>query len=82
MTEQTGAEQAAQQGKIQGYRKLSAEEIDLINELKEQGNNLGAALQAIGSMPTTDQRCLAIAVTHFQTAQMWLIRSIAKPEGF
>jgi hypothetical protein len=58
------------------------EKNELIDELRTQGNNLGQALDVIGQIPDVDKRAMAIAVTHFQTAQMWLIRAIARPEGF
>lgn len=71
-----------QHRKIAGYRELTQVEIDLMNEIKEQGNNLGIAVDAIEEIPNVDQRALAIAKTHLQTGLMWLTRAIAKPESF
>lgn len=71
-----------QHRKISGYRELSADQIDLINILKEQGNHLGTAIEAMEADAAYDKRALAIAKTHLQTGLMWLIRSITKPEGF
>lgn len=67
---------------IKGYRELSPAEVALMNELKEQGANLAEALDAIGQIPEVDQRALAIARTELQTGFMWLIRAIARPQGF
>jgi hypothetical protein len=67
---------------IKGYRQLSAEEQRLINELKEQGNNLGVALDAIEAMPGIDKRWLSIGRTHMQQGLMAIVRSVARPTGF
>lgn len=67
---------------IKGYLELSPAEVALMNELKEQGANLAEALDAIGQIPEVDQRALAIARTELQTGFMWLIRAIARPQGF
>lgn len=73
---------ANEQQKITGYRELSADEIELINEIKQQGNNLGVALDAMKLMPTIDQRWLAIGRTHLQQGLMAIIRAIAQPTSF
>lgn len=67
---------------ITGYRQLSAEEQELINEIKEQGNALGVALEAIEQMPGIDKRWLSIGRTHLQQGLMAVIRSIARPTSF
>ena len=71
-----------QHRKISGYRELDAAEIDLINAIKEQGGALGLAIEAAETLPQVDKRALAIAKTHLQTGLMWLVRSIARPDGF
>lgn len=75
--------------KITGYRDLSQDEIDLMNEAKAQGEQLGALierLEAAGFAKTSDQvpdkRALALAKTNLQQGMMWLVRSIAKPASF
>ena len=68
--------------KILGYRELSQEETELINEIKTQGDNLGLALDAMAAMPDVDKRWLAIGRTHLQEGLMALVRSIAKPTSF
>ena len=67
---------------IPGYRDLTEEEVELIATIKEQGNNLGLALDEIEKLEGVDKRALSIARTNFQTAQMWLIRAVARPDGF
>jgi hypothetical protein len=70
-----------QHQKIQGYRDLSQGEIDLINEIKAQEANFLIAMEAVKALPGVNQRSLAIARTEFQTAMMWAIRAIARPNG-
>lgn len=70
-----------QHQKIKGYRELSQEEIDLMNECKELAIKTGQLCDKIGKTPC-DQRWLAIAKTDLQKAHMMLVRSIAKPETF
>lgn len=71
-----------QHRKIGGYRELDQSPIDLINQIKSNGNELGEAVAVIEQIPDIDKRAVAIAKTHLQTGLMWLIRAIAKPEGF
>lgn len=66
---------------IKGYRDLSQEEIDLMNEIKQKGSELGELIDKIQAMQS-DQRWLAIAKTTLQQGIMFLTRSIAKPESF
>lgn len=67
---------------IKGYRDLSQDEIDAMNELKAIAETVKDALAKVGGLPNVDQRCLAIARTEAQTAFMWAIRGIARPETF
>ena len=55
-----------QHQKIKGYRDLSQEEIDLMNEIKA----------------ATPERFAAMAKTDFQTGLMYLVRSVAQPTSF
>lgn len=68
--------------RIIGHRELTSDQISLINAIKEQGNALGLAIEAVAVMPEVDPRAVATAKTHLQTGLMWLVRSIAQPEGF
>ena len=77
-----------QHRKIKGYRELSQEEIDLVNEIKETGEMLKALVDKV----TPDEiqllneheamRWRAIARTHFQEGLMALTRAVTKPEFF
>ncbi len=72
-----------QHQKISGYRDLSQEEIDLMNECKELAARCGdlvERLQVNGA--SLDQRFVAIGRTDLQKGFMSLIRSIAKPTTF
>lgn len=68
------------QGSIQGYRKFDQATSDYINNVKEFGKEVERLLKrAIEN--GGDPRELALARTNFQQGAMWLIRSVAKPEG-
>ena len=71
-----------QHRKIKGYRELSQEEIDLMNEIKTKGIELGELVERIRDNPDTDQRWASIGVTDLQTGLMALTRSVAKPTFF
>lgn len=71
-----------QHRKIKGYRELSQEEIDLMNEIKTKGIELGELVERIRANPDTDQRWASIGATDLQTGLMALTRSVAKPTFF
>lgn len=71
-----------QHRKIDGYRELIQEEIDLINSIKQQGAVLEAMLDSTEELIGVDKRALSIARTHMQTGLMWWVRAVARPEGF
>jgi len=80
-----------QHTKIKGYRDLSQEEIDLMNEAKELAERVGQfidKLQSISPMNVSDTnmipdgRWLNIAKTDLQQGFMSLTRAVAKPTTF
>lgn len=86
-----------QHRKISGYRELSQEEIDLMNEVKALGpvieevllkvqNHLVAqrldVVHATRLLDATPERFVALAKTDFQTALMYLTRAVAQPTFF
>lgn len=78
-----------QHRKIQGYRELNQEEVDLMNAAKELGARVGQFIDEMDQgisvqegKVVLDERAKAIARTEIQTGFMWLIRSIAKPNTF
>lgn len=71
-----------QHKKITGYRDLSQEEINLMNEGKELAKQCGAFIEKLEAQVDTDKRNVALGKTNLQQGFMWAIRSIAKPETF
>ena len=86
-----------QHRKISGYRELTQEEIDLMNEIKAKGQELESLLNKCRSVDvvvgktgdrehdeTLDEasRWRAIAKEHLQQGLMALTRSVAKPKFF
>lgn len=74
-----------QHREINGYRELSQDEIDLMNEVKQKGRELGELVQKLrDGRPglSFDQRWLSIGATDLQTGLMAITRAIAKPTIF
>ena len=75
---------------IKGYRQLTQEEQDLINEIKTKAEEVGAIVarleEAAGyqirNLIDPDTRWLEKAKTDLQVGFMELVRSIAKPTTF
>lgn len=68
---------------IKGYRELSQEEIDLMNEIKEHAEVTRALCDKVAACSmTVDGRWLSIARTDLQKGIMALIRSVAQPTTF
>jgi hypothetical protein len=64
---------------VRGYRDLTAEEVIMINGIKEAEEALADVWGTVEAWSTTDPRWLDIARTHFQEGFSALVRSIAKP---
>ena len=73
-----------QHRKISGYRELSQEEIDLMNEIKALGPEIEAVITRLSNTDSVliDGRWKAIGTTHLQEGLMALTRSVAKPDFF
>ncbi len=87
-----------QHRKINGYRELNQQEIDLMNEIKALGPKIEDVILKVQAHvkeqrgnPTEDQRRLedatperfaAAAKTNFQVALMELTRAVAQPTFF
>lgn len=86
-----------QHQKIEGYRELSREEIELINTIKGYGILLEGLVDKCRRVDVEEgkngdrehderldeaSRWRAIAKTHFQQGLMALTRSVAKPNFF
>ena len=71
-----------QHQKIKGYRDLSQAEIDLMNEIKKKGEEIGELVSQLRSAEGVDQRWVSIGATDMQTGLMALVRSVAQPSTF
>ena len=71
-----------QHRQIKGYRELSQVEIDLMNEIKTKGAELGELVSKLRTTEGLDQRWVSIGATDFQTGLMALTRSVAQPTFF
>lgn len=71
-----------QHKKITGYRDLSQQEINDINDIKQEGERLKIVISAMRSRKEVDQRWVSIAETHLQQGIMAAVRAVAQPEGF
>ncbi|MGE6419600.1 MULTISPECIES: Acb2/Tad1 domain-containing protein [Alteromonas] len=71
-----------QHKKIKGYRDLSQEEIDLMNEGKELSQKVGDFISKLEANEKLDKRWVAIGKTDLQKGFMSAIRSIAQPTSF
>jgi len=71
-----------QHQKIKGYRDLSQEEIDLMNEGKELAEKCGEFIAKLEATESTDKRNVALGKTNLQQGFMWAIRGIAQPTTF
>lgn len=77
-----------QHKKIKGYRDLTQDEINLINEAKELAEKCGSFLDGLKAVHSQtgnhaiDIRWLSIGQTDLQKGFMAIIRSIAQPTSF
>jgi len=71
-----------QHRKIKGYKELSQAEIDLMNEIKSKGAELGELVEKLKATETVDKHWVSIGATSLQTGLMALTRSVAKPSFF
>ncbi|WP_137225377.1 hypothetical protein [Shewanella sp. MEBiC00475] len=71
-----------QHKKIKGYRDLSQQEIDLMNEGKKLAEEMRAFINKLEADSDTDKRAVTIAKTNLQTGCHWVTHSIARPDSF
>ena len=71
-----------QHEKIKGYRDLSQQEIDLVNEGKALAEQVGLYIDKLQALDSTDKRWVATGKTDLQKGFMSAIRSIAQPTTF
>lgn len=70
------------QQKIKGYRDLTGQEIDLVNQIKAHAEETGRLVEEVFQHPDLDRRWASIGQTHLQQGFMALTRSVARPESF
>ena len=71
-----------QHRKIKGYRELTQDEIDAMNEVKAMGIKLSELVEKLENNKDLDQRWIESGKTDLQKGLMALTRSIARPEFF
>ena len=71
-----------QHRQITGYRELSQDEIDAMNEIKAKGTEMGELVAKLRANPQLDQRWVSIGATEVQQGLMALARAVAKPTSF
>ena len=71
-----------QHRQIKGYRELTQEEINLMNEVKQKGVELGDLFEKLEKIESLDKRWLAIGKTDLQKGLMATTRAIERPEFF
>ena len=72
----------SQHKKIKGYRDLSQDEIDLMNEGKELSVKVGEYIDKLQAKASLDQRWIAEGKTDLQKGFMSAIIGIAQPSTF
>lgn len=71
-----------QHRQIKGYRELSQDEIDAMNEIKTMGAQIGDLVAKLRAQDGLDQRWVSIGATHMQEGLMALTRGVAQPTFF
>lgn len=71
-----------QHREIKGYRELDQNEIDLMNQIKQKGAELGELVGQLKADTDVDQRWVSIGATDLQKGLMALTRAVAKPTFF
>lgn len=70
------------QPRITGYKQLTPDQTEVINEAKRIGQLAGNLVESLTQDKSIDQRWLAIAKTDLQKGFMALVRSVAQPDSF
>jgi hypothetical protein len=67
---------------ITGYRTLSEEEVQLMNDVKHAGAHLEGLLNRLRQHPDIDMRWVHIGTTDLQKGLMAWTRAVAGPTSF
>ncbi len=68
-----------QHEQISGYRGLDQGEIDDMNHIKALSDDIRFFVRNLKDTPAYDHRCVAIALTKLEEAEMWACRAVARP---
>jgi predicted nuclease with TOPRIM domain len=71
-----------QHTKIKGYRDLTQEEIDLMNEVKVKGAELEALIEKLKALQSNDQKWIEVGELQLKQGIMSLVRAVAQPTSF
>ncbi|AII27467.1 hypothetical protein B8b_016 [Pseudoalteromonas phage B8b] len=71
-----------QHRKITGYRELTQQDVNDMNDIKAEGERLKTVIAAMRSRKEIDQRWVSIAETHLQQGIMAAVRAVAQPNSF
>ena len=71
-----------QHKKIKGYRDLSQEEINLMNDAKDLAEEVGILIDKLETTSGLDQRWIGAGTIDLQKGFMQIIRGIAQPTTF
>lgn len=71
-----------QHRQIKGYRELTQEEINLMNEVEQKGLEFGDLFEKLEKIENIDKRWLSIGKTDLQKGLMATTRAIARPDFF
>lgn len=67
---------------LNGYRKLTEEEVKLANEIKNMGSYIELLVDKLRANPALDQRWVSEGRTDLQKGLMSLTRAVTKPTSF
>lgn len=71
-----------QHKKITGYRDLTQDEIDLMNEGKALAEKCGELIAKLEAHADTDKDAVLQAKVNLKQGFMWAVRGIARPTTF
>lgn len=71
-----------QHRKITGYRELTQQDVNDMNDIKAEGERLKTVIEAMRSRKEIDQRWVSIAETNLQQGIMAAVRAVAQPNSF
>lgn len=70
-----------QPGRISGYRDLTADEVRIVNRIKQLEREVGFAWrQVLEDVTGADRRWLRVARTHLQEGFSALVRGVTRPD--